>query len=221
MTDLETALLEAARRGDASAVVEFLSVKPELTSAAGDYAKTALHWAAEKDHADVARVLLDAGADIEAKTSWGATPLAWAAVMGSRRVADVLLGRGASGYTVTVAAALGHHDRVVAMVESGDPHRPVLDDALHGAARNGHARVVAYLLGRGADVNARGFFAASALHWAAHNGHADMVALLVSRGANLTLEDEQFHATADAWAEEGGHPEIAERLRSSRGRNGD
>ena len=42
MTDLETALLEAARRGDASAVVELLAVKPELTSAAGDYAKTAL-----------------------------------------------------------------------------------------------------------------------------------------------------------------------------------
>ena len=72
--------------------------------------------------------------------------------------------------------------------------------------------MVAYLLGRGADVNASGFFAASALHWAAHNGHADTVALLVSRGANLTLEDEQFHATADDWAEEGGHPEIAERL---------
>ena len=59
--------------------------------------KTPLHWAAEHDRRDVAEMLVDAGADLEATTSWGATALDWAATMGSANVADLLVARGAKG----------------------------------------------------------------------------------------------------------------------------
>jgi ankyrin repeat protein len=165
---------------------------------------------------EVARLLLDAGADIEAETSWGAAPLAWAAVMGSVRVADLLLSRGAGGFTFVAAAALGKLEEVKAIVESGgdlsaqrrhgasglpDHEWPadsallqgdVLSDAMYSAARNGHTPVVAYLLDRGARIDAKGFFGATGLHWAAINGHRNTVDLLLSRGASLTIRDARF-----------------------------
>lgn len=237
----EDEFLEAVKRGDTSVVADLLRSQPKLVRFAGEYDKTGLHWAAETDQVEVARILLDAGADIEAETSWGATPLGWAAVMGSVRVADLLLSRGASGVTFVAAAALGKLEAVKAMVESGadlsaqrrrgapgspDDEWPadsahmqgdVLSDAMYSAARNGHAPVVAYLLDRGAKIDAKGFFGATGLHWAAINGHRNTVDLLLARGASISIRDARFNATPEGWAKEGGHMEIAEALRARGG----
>lgn len=204
-----------------------------------EYGKTGLHWAAETDQVETAQMLLDAGADIEAKTSWGATPLDWAATMGSVGVADLLLARGASGFTLVVAAGLGKFEHVKSIVASGvdlttdrrrgapeSPNedwpadsahilRDVLSDAMYAAARNGHTRVVEYLLDHGAAIDAKGVFGATALHWAAINGHRNVVELLVTRGASLDIRDARYDSTPEGWAREGDHIDLAEFLQSS------
>ena len=234
MTD-ENGFIEAVKRGDASVVAVLLRRRPDLVEFAGDYGKTGLHWAAETDQFETARILLDTGADIESKTSWGATPLDWAATMGSARVADLLLSRGATGFTLITAAALGKLEAVVALMAAGDisvhrrrgaPDSPddywpadsahmrgdVLSDAMYAAARNGHAHVVEYLLDHGAATDAKGVFGATGLHWAAMNGHRAAVDLLVARGASLAVRDARFGGTPADWAREGGHQEMAEAL---------
>lgn len=204
--------LNAVKQGDGPSVAESLRQQPELISVVDEYDKTALHWAAEKDHAEIARTLLDAGADIEAKTNWGDTPLKWAATLGSARVADLLLGRGAKGFTLHVAAALGKLDDVKTMSEStADPSD--VSQAMYSAARNGHTEVVRYLLDRGAAIDTKGFFGGTGLHWAAINGHRETVELLISRGADLKIRDEQFDSTPEGWADEGGHADIVNLLR--------
>src|SRR5262245_5157100 len=90
----EAEFIEAAKNGDATRIRSLLKVDSGLVHASADHRKTALHWAAERDHAEVAAALVDAGADIEARTSWGASPFDWAATMGSSTVADLLLARG-------------------------------------------------------------------------------------------------------------------------------
>jgi len=201
-----------------------------------EHGKTELHWAAETDDIDAAKRLLDAGADIEAKTAWGATPLDWAATMGSAGVGDLLIARGASGFTLIVAAGLGRLDEVKSIVTSGvdliahrrrgapeSPNddwpadsahilRDVLSDAMYAAARNGHTQVVEYLLDHGAAIDAKGVFGATALHWAAINGHRNVVELLVTRGASLEIRDARFNSTPEGWALEGGHIELAKLL---------
>ena len=236
---MEPEFFVAVQRGNRSVVADMLRRDPRLARAAAAHAKTGLHWAAETDDVEVARLLVDAGADIEAETSWGATPLDWAAVMGSARVADLLLARGATGLTLTSAAALGKIDVVRSVIESGADLQAhlrrgapavasgdewpadtahvqgdVLSDAMYAAARNGHDHVVAFLLDAGASVDAKGFFGATGLHWAAINGHRRTVELLLSRGASPLIRDARFKTTPGSWAAEGGHTDIARLLRA-------
>lgn len=237
----EAEFIEGAKEGDATKIASLLKTDPDLVQAVGDHSKTALHWAAEMDHVEVAAVLVEAGADIEARTSWGASPFDWAATMGSSRVADLLLDRGATGLTLITAASLGKLSAVRGIIEAredlsahrrrdaptapDDDHWPpdsahirkdTISDALHAAARNGHRDVVAYLLDRGANIDAKGVFGATGLHWAAINGHQEAVEFLVKHGANLTITDSKFDSTPEEWAQEGGHSSIVAMLRQGR-----
>jgi len=197
-------IFAAARDGDVAAVRELLDEDTALVAAVDEHRKTPLHLAAEHDHADVAEVLLDAGAELEALTAWGATPLQWAGVLGSRHVAELLLTRGAS-LTMPAAAGLGLRH---ALDVVWDP--AAVDEAFVLACRNGHTELARVLLARGADVNARGFFAATALHWAAINGYEETVRFLLAAGADPALRDEEFDSDALGWAREGGHgPAVA------------
>jgi ankyrin repeat protein len=230
------AILQAIRNGDVPTVRRLLSDDPGLARATDDHLKTPLHWAAEHDRHGIARMLLDAGADLEATTSWGATPLDWAATMGSAKVADLLLERGAQGMDFVAAASLGKLALVREFLDSGTPlaslftraapaepndhwvpdsarmKGDVISHAFFCACRNGHTAVAAFLLERGADVNAKGVFGGTALHWAAINGHKETVAFLMARGADLTIRDTKFDSTPERWAAEGRHDEIRDLL---------
>jgi ankyrin repeat protein len=168
------------------------------------HGKTALHEAAEHDEADVVEALINAGADIDARTDWGATPLDWAGVLGSRAAADVLIAHGAR-LTLESASGLGIDHEI-----TGDPTA-----AFVLACRNGHTTIACRLLEHGADINGRGFFNAPALHWAAINGHADTVRFLLERGADPTLKDDEFDSDALGWAREGGHEKVTALLELS------
>jgi ankyrin repeat protein len=196
-------ILAAAKDGDAAAVRELLARDPGLVGAVDVHRKTPLHLAAEHDHAEVAELLLEAGADVEAWTNWGATPLEWAGVLGSRRAGDILLAHGAR-LTLASAAGLGLLDELRRLYREDG----AVSAAFVLACRNGHTEAARFLLDRGADVNARGFFGGTGLHWAAINGHADTVRFLLGEGADPAMRDAQFDSDALGWAREGGHEPV-------------
>ena len=234
-------MLKACEGGDLEKVRGLLARDSTLVNAKGLHHKTPLHWAAEKNNAELAELLVSAGADLNAEVSWGMTPLAWAANMGSREVADVLLEHGArTQLNMWCAAGLGMLDIVKSFWDGPDTLKPnagqtrtrelgdgtwgkaappasyaeLVSDAFYIAARNGHMEVAKFLLGKGADINCRGFFGAPGLHWAAINGHKAMVEFLLEHGADATLQDQQFNSTALGWAMEGKQHEIAELLKA-------
>src|SRR2546421_8648446 len=82
----DSRLPEAAMKGDRAAVQSLLKQKVDVNDAQGD-GNTALHWAAYRDDAEMARLLIQAGANANAKTRLrDVTPLHLAATNGSAAI---------------------------------------------------------------------------------------------------------------------------------------
>ncbi len=233
MTAGTEAAFEAVRAGDAEGLNAILRRDPSLAMARGDAGETLLHVASELDRVEVAEVLLQHGAELDAPAGWGQAPIEWAANLGSTRVADLLLRHGAAHDGLWTSSALGRLDAVRACFEDGQPkegvgRRPrsdadlsgwpedsafrrgdVVSDAFYIACRRGHLDVARFLSERGADLEATGYFGGSALHWAAVEGHEEVVHWLVAEGADTTRRDPRFDATPAGWAREGGHHGLA------------
>jgi ankyrin repeat protein len=118
------------------------------------HAETPLHWAASSDDVEVARALIDGGADIEAMGAslGGGTPLDDAVGYGCWQVARLLVERGARA-DLGQAAALGLMRQVEALVAADPPTSEQLTDALWGACHGGQRRMAEFLMDLGADVN--------------------------------------------------------------------
>lgn len=95
--DGRTFLLSAVAKNNLS-LVSYLIEKNYDLSATDNQGMTALHIAAIHDFSDMAKLLLDNGAEIDPIDAWGNTPL-WRAAMNSRDenslTAKLLLARGA------------------------------------------------------------------------------------------------------------------------------
>jgi len=96
--DAARQMIKAAKKGDAPAVRRLLGHDQSLVRARDKDGSTPLHCAAWNGHADVAAILLDAGADINDHNQnghWGTTPLHAAAHGDQKQVAALLIARGA------------------------------------------------------------------------------------------------------------------------------
>ena len=93
----------------------------------------------------------------------------------------------------------------VAAPASAQAPAPALNDQLYEAARKGDAAEVRAVLDKGADVNAKFRYGATALFKAAERGHTEVVRLLIERGADVNVKDTFYGETAMTWALGKGH----------------
>ena len=114
------------------------------------------------------------------------------------------------------AAALGEIEALTQML-AARVAQSALDDALIFACIRDQREAAAMLLERGAKgdvlLTPGGQSPRTALHEAANRGFAELVEMLLDSGASATVLDARWGGTAEAWAEAGGHPELAVRLR--------
>lgn len=87
-----------------------------------------------------------------------------------------------------------------------------LNDDFWEAVRKGDLAAVTALLDKGADVNAKFRYGATALFKAAERGHTEIVKLLLARGADVKVKDTFYGATAMTWALDNGHVETIRAL---------
>jgi len=119
------------------------------------HSETPLHWAASSDDVEVARALIDGGAELETTggSIAGGTPLDDAVAYSCWRVARLLVERGALVNKLWHAAALGMIARADELLASGSHSQQDLTDALWMACNGGQRRMAEDLLARGADLN--------------------------------------------------------------------
>lgn len=161
---------------------------------------TVLMLAAQNGCIDIAEMLLNAKADVNAKASVvigvgdgasGITALSQAAASGNASLVKVLLAHGADLHTLT-----GNGATVMAFATTNEVVQEFLDRGLDINARDKdgytllilsaegfHRPTVAFLLGHGADPNAKANDGTTALRRAEKIGHSEDVELLRKAGA--------------------------------------
>lgn len=161
----ESPVADAAMRRDSAAVRQLLKQGADVNAAQGD-GMTALHWAAMHGDAELARMLLYAGARKDAATRNGAyTPLHLAAKAGRASVVKALLEAGANANAVTMSGGA---------------------TALHLATAQGNTDAIVALLDHGAQINAReGAWGQTPIMWAAAYNRVRALETLIARGADL------------------------------------
>jgi ankyrin repeat protein len=144
-----------ARGPEVVAVLIDAGADPSAPVEGSWHAETPLHWAASSDDVEVARALIDGGADIEAPGASiaGGGPLDDAVGYGCWQVARLLVERGARVDKLWHAAALGMIARAEELLASAEPTAQELTDAFWQACHGGQRRMAEYLLARGADLN--------------------------------------------------------------------
>jgi ankyrin repeat protein len=184
------ALAAAFHAGDADAVRRLVARHAELRAyldvPVGAFGATALIGAAERGDVAMVDALLDAGANVDARSDW------WAGGFGvldvcAPAMATHLVARGAT-VDVNAAARLGMLDRLTALLDEdparvhargGDGQTP-----LHVASSIDVARL---LLDRGADIDALDVDHESTPAQYLVRAHPDVARLLVDRGCRTDL----------------------------------
>ncbi len=156
-----------------------------------------LYVAAENGDAELVKLLIAAGANVNKANEYGWTPLYWAAWNGHKECVEQLIAAGA--------------DVNKAEKDGSTP--------LYMAAYEGRTECVKLLIAAGADVNKANKNGEIPLCWAAYKGHAECVKLLIAAGADVNKAD-RWGQTPLYGAADNGHTECAELLRDAGGNYG-
>src|SRR6185503_9685261 len=183
-------IANAAQQGNREAVHALLKKGLDVNEAQGD-GTTALHWAAMKGDAEMAQMLIVAGANVRATTRIGSyTPLYLAAK---------------GGYSDVVAALLAAGADAKATTSNGTTPLMI-------AAAAGDTKSINSLIENGAEINITETKGETPLMFAAGFNRVDAVKLLLSKGADhkaTTKVTDLFALTApeeEAMARQAGRP---------------
>jgi ankyrin repeat protein len=184
-----TPLFKAVAKGDLLLVQALVEggADVNLRRVAEDDASP-LYLAAQENHFEIVRYLLEKKADLEFRVRDRFTPLYVAAEKGNFHIVEFLLEMGAN---------------INSQCENGSTPQYV-------AAQEGHAEVVRLLAQRGADLNLtfKGF---SSLYVAARNGHRDALRVLIEFGLDVNFRARDG-ATPLYVASQSGHLSVVKEL---------
>ncbi|KAI9869165.1 MAG: hypothetical protein M1813_002989 [Trichoglossum hirsutum] len=187
-----SALLKAIKSGDFKRVRHLIGEGMDLRACTIG-GTTPLHWAAEKGHEEMARLLLDSGAKADVMDKEGRTALLLGSCKGHEKFVQLMLDR----------------DGVDLNTKDVDCSTP-----LSFAAENGHENVVRMLLQHeGIEPDSKDRDGSTPLSWAAWRGHSSVVEMLLQRDdVDPDVKDNTWGRTPLSYAAERGHEAVVQLL---------
>lgn len=168
---------------------------------------TMLQLACISGSPEIARFLIDKGADVNLEENSGFTALFWAVTGNDAELTLALLQKGADvnhktkdGQTPLLSAVDGDSLSMVRLLvdKGADVNTADADGktALHHAAVRGNMQTLTFLIDRGVPVNAKDKSGMTALHYASVYGYSSVGKVLLAKGADPSIKDKQKHDAA-------------------------
>ena len=173
----------AAEEGDVEAVKGYLAIDVNVDARDEVYEGTPLHFAAFKGRKEVAELLINEGADVNAKNQADATPLDLA--IEKNRDETVSLLRKHGGKT---GSELKGGEPVVEATQPEPPTVKAPDILIHEAVAEGNIEAVKQHLNAGTDVNVKSKFDETPLDLAIINNETETADLLRKHGGKTGSE---------------------------------
>ena len=183
---------------------------------------TALTLAIERGYIEIAKLLIDKGANINIQNREGHTALMLASIEGHIEIAKLLIDKGANiniqnreGHTALMLASIEGHTEIAKLlidkganinIQNREDHT-----ALMLASIKSHTEIAKLLIDKGAGINIQNREGHTALMLATIEGHTEIVELLIDKRADIDIQNIEGH-TALMLASIEGHTEIVELL---------
>uniref|UniRef100_A0A1S4GZD0 ANK_REP_REGION domain-containing protein n=2 Tax=gambiae species complex TaxID=44542 RepID=A0A1S4GZD0_ANOGA len=217
-------LLLAVEAGNQSMCRELLSSQTadqlKATTTNGD---TALHLAARRKDVEMARILIDYGANVDVQNGEGQTALHIAAAEGDEAMVKYF-------YTVRASAAItDFQDRTPMHLAAENGHASIIEilvdkyrasiyertkdgsTLMHIASLNGHAECATTLFRKGVYLHMPNKGGARSIHTAAKYGHVGIISTLLNKGEKVDVPTND-HYTALHIAVQSAKPAVVETL---------
>ncbi|KAK2711406.1 hypothetical protein QYM36_012550 [Artemia franciscana] len=162
--------------------------------------QTLLHHAVWEEKADVCKLLIKSGAELDATNVYGETPLGTAIKTSNLDLVKLLLKLGANpncGKCLHLAVEKGRTDLCELLIDFGaklDATSVYVKDIrgrtpLHIATATGNLNMCQLLISKGAALDVKDIRGRTPLHNAAERGNIDICQLLISKGAKVDAID--------------------------------
>ncbi len=187
----------AIEAGDMARVKLILKSNPDAVFERDDnqFRELPIHFAAATGNIEIARLLLEAGADIDAGDSDNSTALGIAAMRRQGPMVAFLIEQGADvnrrdrkADCPLSFAVYGQDEAIIQqLLDAGADlyfRNPNGETLLHISCARGVRGFVEHLLEKGVEIDARSANGGTPLGYAAMQGHAEIVRLMLDRGAD-------------------------------------
>ncbi|MBK8594654.1 MAG: ankyrin repeat domain-containing protein [Holophagales bacterium] len=192
-----TPLMMACWHGEKEIVEALLAAGADVNVQAPDWRETALEKAVSRGHVEIARLLIDKGANLESRNKPGSTALALASAAGELEMVELLLSKKAnpnaeddsSFMPLRLAVVAGSEPVARALVANGAKVDKAAtkynkgETALHMAITQGKPEMVRVLLELKANPNARTVSGDTPMKLARNGDQEDVVRMLNAAGA--------------------------------------
>ncbi|MBK9009204.1 MAG: ankyrin repeat domain-containing protein [Anaerolineae bacterium] len=206
----ESQFFSSVKAGDVNAVILALHPEPYLVESRDEIGKTPLHLAVENGLVEMVKLLISAGAKVEAVDGNGTTALHLAIEQSlTNHAIERIVFTEIANFLLEAGADVNAYDK------NGF-------SLLHNASVSGDKEIITFLVGKGADVNLRGTKGFTPLHWALCanieerdiQNHLDAIETLISFGADVIAKTEDGKTPLIVLSENNpGRPQLAKLLK--------